>query len=137
MERFFFEDWLCAGRADNIPNAGDYFLREIAGESIIVVRSDSGCVEAFYNVCRHRGTRLCSGEQGSFAGRIQCPYHGWTYGLDGRLIGATHMDSAEFDRANYPLHKLHADAWDGHIFMNASSHPGPLLDQLADLPARF
>jgi Rieske 2Fe-2S family protein len=137
IESFFFESWICAGRADNIPNAGDYFLREIAGESIIVVRRDAGCVEAFYNVCRHRGTRLCSSPEGNFAGRIQCPYHGWTYGLDGRLLGAPHMDPSLFQRQDYPLHKLHAAVWDGHIFINAHPHPEPLTVQLSDLPARF
>ena len=138
IESFFFQGWICAGRADNIPNAGDYFLREIAGESIIVVRGDSGLVEAFYNVCRHRGTRLCSAAEGSFAGRIQCPYHGWTYGLDGRLLGAPHMDHPEtFQRSDYPLHKLHTDLWDGHVFINARPHPDPLAVQLADLPTRF
>ncbi len=137
IESFFFEGWICAGRADNIPNPGDYFLREIAGESLIVVRRDAGSVEAFYNVCRHRGTRLCSSPEGSFAGRIQCPYHGWTYGLDGRLLGAPHMDSSLFQRQDYPLHKLHAAVWDGHIFINAHPHPEPLMAQLSDLPARF
>jgi glycine betaine catabolism A len=138
IENFFFEGWICAGRADHIPNAGDYFLREIAGESIMVVRGDSGSLEAFYNVCRHRGTRLCSAAEGNFAGRIQCPYHGWTYGLDGRLLGAPHMDHAEaFQRRDYPLHKLQTDLWDGHVFINASTHPEPLAVQLADLPARF
>ncbi|MGA2214579.1 MAG: aromatic ring-hydroxylating dioxygenase subunit alpha [Bryobacteraceae bacterium] len=138
IDYFFFEGWICAGRADSIPQAGDYFLREIAGESIIVVRGNSGSVEAFYNVCRHRGTRICSAPEGSFGGRIQCPYHGWTYGLDGRLLGAPHMGPPEiFQRSDYPLHKLQADLWDGHIFINAGSHPDPLAAQLADLPARF
>jgi Rieske 2Fe-2S family protein len=137
LERFFFEDWICAGRAESIPNPGDYFLRDIAGESIIVVRGDAGSVEAFYNVCRHRGTRLCSTTDGNFAGRIQCPYHGWTYALDGRLLGAPHMDSSVFQRADYPLHKLRTDLWDGHIFINASPRPEPLTVQLADLPVRF
>jgi Rieske 2Fe-2S family protein len=137
LGNFFFEDWICAGRAEMIPHPGDYFLREIAGESIIVVRSDSGSIEAFYNVCRHRGTRLCSAAEGSFAGRIQCPYHGWTYALDGRLLGAPHMDASLFDRHAYPLHKLHADIWDGHVFINARPQPEALAVQLADLPARF
>jgi Rieske 2Fe-2S family protein len=137
LDDFFFDGWICAGRADNIPNPGDYFLREIAGESIIVVRADSGSVSAFYNVCRHRGTRLCSAAEGSFSSRIQCPYHGWTYGFDGRLLGAPHMDSSVFDRKDYPLQKLHTELWDGHIFINASPHPEPLKNQLAGLPERF
>src|SRR3954454_9594776 len=92
MERFFFDSWICAGRDDVIPDAGDYFLREIAGESVIVVRDSNGSVGCFYNLCRHRCTRFCSSPAGSFNRRIQCPYHGWTYGLDGRLLGAPHMD---------------------------------------------
>jgi glycine betaine catabolism A len=102
-----------------------------------VVRGDSGLVEAHYNVCRHRGTRLCSAAEGSFPGRIQCQYHGWTYSLDGRLVGAPHMDSSVFDRLDYPLHKLQTGIWDGHVFINASPNPEPLAVQLADLPARF
>jgi phenylpropionate dioxygenase-like ring-hydroxylating dioxygenase large terminal subunit len=137
IETFFFKSWICAGRADSIPKAGDYFLREIAGESIIVVRGETDSIEAFYNVCRHRGTRLCSRSEGTFTGRIQCPYHGWTYGLDGRLLGAPHMDSSVFQRLDYPLHKLHTALWDGHIFLNADSHPEPLAVQLGDLPGRF
>ncbi len=137
IDSFYFEGWICAGRAESIPHSGDYFLSEIAGESVIVVRSDFGSVEALYNVCRHRGTRLCSAVEGNFGGRIQCPYHGWTYGLDGHLLGAPHMDPSFFQRRDYPLHKFHADVWDGHIFINALSHPEPLSVQLADLPARF
>ena len=137
IETFYYQGWICAGRSENIPNPGDYFLREIAGESVIIVRSDSGSIECFYNVCRHRGTRLCSAAEGSFKGRIQCPYHGWTYGLSGRLIGAPHMDSSVFQAAEYPLHRLHADIWDGHIFLNAQPDPPALSVQLADLPVRF
>ena len=134
---FFFQGWICAGRADAIPHTGDYFLRDIAGESIIVVRSETTSVEALFNVCRHRGTRLCSAAEGSFQGRIQCPYHGWSYALDGRLLGAPHMDSSVFQRLDYPLHKLQTALWDGHIFLNAKAHPEPLAIQLGDLPTRF
>ena len=137
LERFYFQSWICAGRAEAIPNPGDYFLREIAGESIIVVRDTTGDVRAFYNVCRHRGTRMCTAVEGTFAGRIQCPYHGWTYGLDGRLLGAPHMDEASFSRDEYPLHEAHTAAWDGHVFLHLGANPEPLTGQLADLPKRF
>ncbi len=137
IDSFFFEDWICAGRAENIPKQGDYFLREIAGESIMIVRSGADSIEAFYNVCRHRGTRLCSAAEGNVAGRIQCPYHGWTYGLNGRLLGAPHMDPSVFERAEYPLQRLHVDVWDGHLFLNAQAKPAPLRAQLGDLPERF
>ena len=88
METFFLRMWISSGRSEQISNPGEYYLCEVAGESIIVTRESTGGVKAFYNVCRHRGTRMCREAQGKFAGRIQCPYHGWTYGLDGRLISA-------------------------------------------------
>jgi phenylpropionate dioxygenase-like ring-hydroxylating dioxygenase large terminal subunit len=137
IESFYFQSWICAGRADAIPNAGDYFLREITSESIIVARDTGGEVRAFYNVCRHRGTRMCSMPEGNFGGRIQCPYHGWTYGLDGKLLGAPNMDGAGFSPEQYPLHEIHTAAWDGHIFLHLGANPEPLSHQLADLPTKF
>jgi glycine betaine catabolism A len=136
LERFFCRTWVCAGRVDQIPNAGDYFLREVAGESIIVTRDDDGSLRAFFNVCRHRGTRICAENEGHFARRIQCGYHGWTYGLDGRLIGAPHMHES-FCREDYGLNRVQADVWDGHIFINLNERPASLASQLADLPQKF
>jgi glycine betaine catabolism A len=136
LEHFYCEMWICVGRVHQIPNSGDYFVREIAGESIIIVRDNDDSVRAFFNVCRHRGTRICATAEGQFAGRIQCGYHGWTYGLDGHLIGAPHMD-ADFCREEYPLHPVKADVWDGHIFVNLGDDANPLSSQLADLPQKF
>ena len=122
VEHFFFDKWICAGRTDQIPATGDYFLRDVCGESIIVVRNDEGGISAMYNVCRHRGTRICEQSCGTFAGSIQCPYHAWTYDLGGRLIGAPHMDDVDgFDRRDYPLRNVAVDGWDGHIFINLSA----------------
>ncbi|MGH9676071.1 MAG: aromatic ring-hydroxylating oxygenase subunit alpha, partial [Candidatus Acidiferrum sp.] len=137
IETFFFNMWLSSGRSEQIPNRGDYYLCEVAGESIIVTRESGGAIRAFYNVCRHRGTRMCRAEHGTFAGRIQCPYHGWTYGLDGKLLGAPHMEEAAFRREDYPLHAVRAEVWDGTIFLNLSENPKPLVEQLADLPGKF
>jgi glycine betaine catabolism A len=136
FERFYCETWVCAGRTHQIPNPGDYFLRDIAGESIIIVRDNNCEIRAFFNVCRHRGTRICPLPEGSFAGRIQCPYHGWTYHLDGSLLGAPHMDD-NICRDEYPLNRVHADVWEGHIFINLNPNAGPLAQQLADLPNKF
>ena len=87
LETIFCQMWkFCSGRTEQIPNPGDYCLCEVAGESLIVTRENSGEIHAFYNVCRHRGTRICREERGKFPGRIQCPYHGWTYGLDGKPL---------------------------------------------------
>jgi len=97
--------WICAGREAEIARAGQFVLRELPGENIVVTRDSSGTVRAFHNVCRHRGTRLCTESTGSFPGSIQCPYHAWTYALDGRLIGAPHMDEVpHFRKEDYPLH---------------------------------
>ena len=137
LEAFFRGMWVCAGREEQVENPGDYFLSEVAGESIIATRDSGGALRAFYNVCRHRGTRMCREDHGKFAARIQCPYHGWTYGLDGRLLGAPHMDEATFQREDYPLHAVHAEAWQGNIFLNLSHKATPLLEQLADLPQKF
>ncbi len=136
VERFFCQTWICAGRADQIPNAGDYLVREIAGESIILTHGEDGSVRAFFNVCRHRGTRICAQNEGHFARRIQCGYHGWTYGLDGRLLGAPHMHDG-FRREDYGLNPVHADIWEGHIFVNLSERPASLAMQLGDLPQKF
>ena len=137
LETFFAQMWVCAGRSEQIPNLGDFFVCQIAGESVIVTREAGGSVRAYYNICRHRGTRICRDAEGTLPGRIQCPYHGWTYGLDGRLIGAPHMDAPDFRREDYPLHSVHADLWDGHIFLNLAPQPQPLATQLADLPQKF
>ena len=138
LERFYCESWVCAGREDQIKNPGDYFLREVAGESIIITRDRKHNVRAFYNVCRHRGTRIATESAGTFMGSIQCSYHGWTYGLDGQLIGAPQMDEAGgFCREDYPLNKVQAGLWDGHIFINLDPKAEPLHAQLADLPQKF
>jgi Rieske 2Fe-2S family protein len=137
LDVFYLDSWICAGRAEWIPEPGDFFLCEVAGESIIVTRDLQGEVRAHYNVCRHRGTRLCTEREGRFRGRILCPYHGWTYGLDGALIGAPHMDEAGFRSDDYPLHSASVAVWDGHAFVHLGSDPPLLADQLGTLPEKF
>ena len=88
LENLFCQMWVCVGRTEQASKHGDFFLCEIAGESIIVTR-DGDVLRGFYNVCRHRGTRVCREQEGKFAGPIRCPYHGWSYGLDGKLVGRT------------------------------------------------
>ncbi len=140
LDRFYFGRWICAGRADQIPAPGDYFTRSVGSESVIVTRDGSGEIHALFNVCRHRGTRLCSELSGRLADRIQCPYHAWTYDLAGRLMGAPHMPSG-FRREDHGLRRAACDVWDGHVFLHmggfGEAQPAPLSDQLADLPRRF
>ena len=139
LESFFGRMWICAGRVEEVARPGQFVLRDVLGESVIITTNPAGRVNAFYNVCRHRGTRLCTEHQGSFGRSIQCPYHAWTYDLDGALIGAPHMDEVpHFSKRDYPLHAIHTETWDGHIFMNLSRDtPKPLINQLGELPAKF
>ena len=137
-EQIFARDWIGIGRADWIASAGDYFLTDVAGESLIVTRDRNGAIHAFYNVCRHRGTRLCLENRGRFQGSIQCPYHAWTYGLDGALNAARNMaDVPGFDRADFPLHEARTALWEGFVFVNLSPQAEPFERALAPLIGRF
>jgi glycine betaine catabolism A len=138
IDRLFRRMWICAGRSEEIATPGQFVLRDVAGDSVIVTRASDGRVHAFYNVCRHRGTKLCTEATGTFAGSIQCPYHAWTYALDGRLLGAPHMDEVpHFTKQDYSLHRVQADEWDGHVFLKLTPSPTTLAEQLDDLPAKF
>jgi Rieske 2Fe-2S family protein len=138
MERIHFGMWLCAGRVEQVSAPGRYFVREIGNASVIVAAGEDGRISAFHNVCRHRGTRLCHAAEGQLAGRIQCAYHAWTYGLDGRLLSAPHMEKvAGFAEEDYPLVPVATAVWDGHVFMNLSERPRPFAEHLAGLPGKF
>lgn len=129
-DQIFSKRWLCVGRADQIPNAGDYFLSEMFGESLIIVRGSDAAVRAHFNVCRHRGTRMCEEKQGTFGGSIMCPYHAWTYALDGSLLAARNMQTVEgFDRSQYPLQQANIAEWEGFLFVNLAQSPTP-FDQV-------
>jgi len=138
MERIFCRRWLCAGRAAELADPGDFVVRTVAGESLIVVRGQDGAVRAFYNVCRHRGTRLCEEARGRFSETIQCPYHAWTYTLDGTLIGAPHMGDVQgFDKRDYPLHAVAVATWEGFLFLNLAREPEPFERAFAPVLERF
>jgi len=142
QEKIFSRQWVCAGHQSEIVKAGDYFVREVAGESLIILRDKGGKLRGFYNVCRHRGTRLREDRAGQTAcGHvtvIQCPYHAWTYGLDGRLIGAPHMDEVQgFHKADYPLHAVNLALWEGFIFVNLARASAPLEEWFAPLAGKF
>jgi Rieske 2Fe-2S family protein len=137
-ERIFARDWIGVGRLEWIPNAGDFFVVEIADESLIVTRDRAGEVHAFYNVCRHRGSRLCERSSGHFAGSIQCPYHAWTYGLDGALNAARNMAEVPgFDRREYPLKEAAVARWEGFVFVTLTPQPQPFQRAFSPLIGRF
>lgn len=138
VERIFLSQWICAGREERIPEPGDYFVRTLGTESVIIVRGQDGIVRAFHNVCRHRGTRLCSEEQGQFRKAIRCPYHAWAYALDGRLLAAPNTNGlADFHLDDYPLHSVPLAVWEGFLFLTLSGQPEPFEQTHAPLLGKF
>ena len=111
---------------------------EIAGDSLIVVRDQDGTIRAHHNVCRHRGTRLLEADRGCLSGSIQCPYHAWTYGLDGKLRRAPHMDRVEgFSVEDYPLAAAACEEWGGIVFMRVAEEGPELVEQLGPAGPRL
>src|SRR6478672_2556545 len=135
--RVFSTQWLLVGHQNQIAKPGEFLVNEVAGESLIVIRDKNGEIHGFFNVCRHRGTRLIEDGSGH-APAIQCPYHAWTYGLDGRLIGAPHMDEVPgFDKADYSLRGVNLALWEGFIFINLDENAMPLEEWFAPLNGKF
>jgi Rieske 2Fe-2S family protein len=118
MEQVIGRKWIVAGHVDRVRKKGDYFLFQIGHESIIIVRSDAATINAFYNVCRHRGSLVCTEPSGR-AARLTCGYHAWTYALDGALIAARLMP-ADFSKKDHGLHRCHVRVFCGFIFINLS-----------------
>jgi choline monooxygenase len=132
VERIFRREWLFAGRVDEIPNEGDYFSFEIAGEPLLVLRGYDRHIHAFSAVCRHRFSRLKDdrGNTRSF----QCPYHAWTYDLNGRLIGAPFMEKTRgFNRQECRLPEFRVEIWAGFIYVSLNNEAEPLAPRLRGL----
>lgn len=122
--------WFCAGHISSIPQAGDFFLVDLGAESVILCRDRDGAVQALLNVCRHRGSRVCIARAGNAAGGgFTCPYHAWSYGLDGHLRAAREMP-ASFKREEAGLKRLSVRVLEGLIFVSFAAAP-PALDDVA------
>jgi phenylpropionate dioxygenase-like ring-hydroxylating dioxygenase large terminal subunit len=121
FERIFLKQWVFAGHVSRVRHAGDYFLFHIGGESLIVIRGQDGNVHALFNVCRHRGSRVCLEPAGS-ARALVCPYHAWTYGTDGRLLSAPAMPP-DFDPAESGLRPCPVRVVAGLIFVCLGPEP--------------
>jgi len=152
-ERIFWREWFCAGREEEVPEAGDYLLVDVAGEQVLVVRTREGTLRAHYNVCRHRGAQLVNDKaprhraaadpcpSGSFGAGIRCPYHSWTYNLDGTLRTAPWLEEGDgFHKGELGLHPVAVECWGGFLFLNltpAELGPGRTLpDQLGGAAER-
>jgi phenylpropionate dioxygenase-like ring-hydroxylating dioxygenase large terminal subunit len=127
MDRLVSQRWLLVDHVSRIPNKGDYFLFEIANESIIIIRQSNEQANAFFNVCRHRGSKVCLEHEGNKV-VLTCPYHAWTYGLDGQLRPPRLMQDG-FDRSQFGLHKCHVKVFHGFIFLCLSKEAPPDFDR--------
>lgn len=148
-ERLFHAQWFCVGRAEQVAARGDCLHVHVAGESVLILRQKDDSLRAFYNVCRHRGSRLVrtaplpdpaqptATHSASLPTGVVCPYHAWTYNLDGGLRAAPYVQfDAGCPKDGFSLVPVHVDAWGGFIFVNLADSPAqPLLDQLA-VPVR-
>ena len=148
-ERLFHAQWFCVGRAEQVPSRGDCLHVHVAGESVLILRQTDDSLRAFYNVCRHRGSRLvrtpplpdpdqpsatCST---SMSTGVVCPYHAWTYNLDGSLRAARYV---QFDstcpKEGFSLVPVHLDTWGGFIFVNLATTPAQSLHEQLAVPVR-
>lgn len=121
MDAIFHKHWIQVALEPDIPESGDYVTVELAGESVLIVRDDDMAIRAFHNVCRHRGARLCNEEKGA-VGNIVCPYHSWTYNLNGDLMFAEHMGE-KFDRCKHSLKPVALQNLAGLIFICLADEP--------------
>ena len=139
VEKIFYKFWIYACRAEEIPLVGDYKLVQVEDESIILVRDKSNDIKALFNVCSHRGTQLCTEPAGNFKGKsIQCPYHAWTYALDGKLLGAPLMQEGDgFQKDECALHQAKVYIWEGFVFISLDENPVPFEAQMEALIGKF
>ncbi len=129
VQRIFGQHWIFVAVEPQIPEAGDYLTVDVGKNSIIILRDDDNEVQAFHNVCRHRGSRLCASHRGS-VGNLVCPYHQWTYDTKGSLIHVEHM-GADFDKRQHGLKKVHVRSLEGLIFICLADEPPADFEQMA------
>ncbi len=130
----FTRQWLCAGRSDDLPNAGDYLSYEIGSQPILLVRQVDDSIRAFANVCKHRMMQLLEGKGACPNQRIVCPYHAWTYDIQGQLVAAPHMQKREgFDASKIQLNTVRCEVWEGWLYVTLSDEVPPVNELLAEL----
>jgi phenylpropionate dioxygenase-like ring-hydroxylating dioxygenase large terminal subunit len=137
MERVIRPSWQVVCHASDLPHPGDWQKIDYLGESVIAIRGEDGAVRAFSNVCRHRGSRLLGGESGC-AKRLVCPYHAWTYGLDGRLIGVPHKkEYPGLDTSRLGLVPVELEIWRGFIFVRLAPGGPSVAEMIAPYDAEI
>ena len=139
VENVFCDGWICLGHISQVDEPGKFLMREIGRESVVVIGGEDGRPRAFHNVCRHRGARIVTEEAGKVNRRIRCPYHAWSYDLDGALRAAPHMDGVEnFDPSCIGLAPVRLSTLGGLLLVDLggeapdpAEHVGDLLAHLA------
>jgi len=131
LERIFSPSWMCVGRDGTASSTGWLQEVEVAGESVLVVRDRDGKLHGFLNVCRHRGSRLCDPGDSRTARSISCPYHGWTYSLDGKLLGVPNLrDMPDLVKARHGLNRVSVATWGGYLWVCLDPAAGSLISQV-------
>lgn len=121
--------WCCAVRSAELAAPGDFRTVQVGRESVLIARGRDGALRAFLNVCRHRGARVCTEASGSVRRAFRCPYHAWTYGLDGQLIAAPNLKSMpDIDRVEYGLRPVHLREWLGYAWISLAEQPPSFED---------
>ena len=139
LEQIWYKRWLMICRAEDVAAPRDYRVFTVGEQNVVITRDLQGELRAFHNTCRHRGSILCTADQGRFeGGSIVCPYHAWTYSLEGDLIATPHqLESADFDMADYSLYDVAIGEWGGFVFINlAGRDAAPLEEALGGIPER-
>lgn len=132
IEHIFRKEWFCVGRADALAKPGDYVTCELADQPVIVLRDREGDLKAFSNVCRHRMSTLLHGR--GHTKSIVCPYHAWTYNLDGSLRGAPAMSgNSGFCKSDYALPEIRCEEWLGWVFITLNPEAAPVTSRLSEL----
>jgi len=135
-ERLFKDDWVAVARIDQLSNPGDYITYDLLGDTIIVACDKNGTINAFSNVCLHRACSIAEGA-GQKKNLFTCPYHKWTYELDGKLRGSPNMEQATQFNNDLALPSLAVEIWQGWVFVHAGDNPDPLAPTLTEFSEKL
>jgi len=139
LQAFWYSRWIAVAREEELPAPGDWRLVRLGTQGLVLLRDEAGGLRAFHNTCRHRGSVLCTEDKGSFARRrIVCPYHAWTYDLEGRLVATPRrMETPDFNMKEFGLFEVAAASWGGFVFVKLEKGGEPLAAALGDREARY
>jgi phenylpropionate dioxygenase-like ring-hydroxylating dioxygenase large terminal subunit len=133
MEQLFLRNWMFVAHVSDLPRSGDYQCFELANERAVVVRDQQGQLRAFHNVCRHRASRVVGADKGHCGNSMICPFHGWSYNLDGSLKNVPKASAfPEFDKAQFGLKPLDCEVWHGMIFLRFAGSGPSVAEQFAE-----